>query len=622
MTHYQIVIVRGYPEGKPAEVFFERNFRVPSICEKSGTACCFLVENCYVQQILTVLQNWKSTNSPLVDAVTVCRYGNMFQLLFEAGFCLLTPNGKDLNEVVYAEIRLTSEMVLNKRAGCIAGRAKSVVSTMWKRQSSFHLGIMFREWVRIAKASSRRNSAAMAFAQTRAARQRKMIMSGAFSNWKSTFFRNKTAQAQKTTQKVQASSDKCRKANALLRKQLVEAEAIRSAQAHNQTVMEEIMMYVKKMFPHAKPSALVDSFRRASNMVGGDLHVLVDIAVKLHDYDRGSKRNTAECMKGVLQIFSTMEEEELTLREVLTAFTMMRFGACDPLLGGKRLPKKWNKMAQESALAYCAFRRRNGKSLLEVILESKVSADIQTCIMIISVNMQVPLAQLRRTQGVTFDELLSAVRSKMAGYERSFVIKVKSLTEAKLALRATHHEKPLFMSLCGIPVYHKESFHTMFRMFAHYADKAPCGHLERKLLEKEPKEAIRLIQTIKAMLDVKTFSKKRYITIEDYLMLKGTDYAMRKIFFLSREACFEALHGLIGVTEDSNTEKAKALYNIMREYISKDPNSRKAICERLTGAQEFGADLMCLCKYHISELMIPNTRHHAVEPPLLKISED
>lgn len=623
-THHQLVIVRGNPEGEPADAWFERRFGVPSVCEKSETACCFMVENCYIQQILTVLQNWKSTNSPLIDAVTVCRYGNMFQLLFENGFCLLTPNGKDLNEVVYAEIRLASNMVMNQRAGYVTRRATSVVSTMQKRHSRFFLGITFREWARLAKTGSRRKQAVTAFSQTRATRRKKTIVRRIFSHWKTSFLRNKTAQAQKTARKAHASSGKLKKANVLLREKVAEAEAIGSAQAHNQATTEEIMKYAKKIFPHAKPSALVESFRRASRMVGGDLHVLVDIAVKLHEYGQRSSRGSvpAERMKGMLHILSTMEEEELSLRELMTMFTMMRFGACDPLLGKKFLPETWNKMAEESALAYCAFCKRNGKSLLEIILESKVRADIHTCMMIISINMQVPLAQLRHAGGHTFEELLNAVWVKMAGHERSYVIRVKTLTEAKIAIRAIEKRPKPFLSLGGIPVRNNASFKYMMRMFECYREKTACGDMERKLLEKEPKEAMRLIQTMKAMVEVETFSKKRYTTIEDYFLLKGTDYAMRIVFLLKREACFEALHGLMGVTEDPKTEKAKALHNIMREHIQRSPDSLKRTRNLLVSRPDIGADLVCLCKYHIQTFLIPYTRHNAVEAPHLKNKKD
>ena len=69
------------------------------------------------------------------------------------------------------------------------------------------------------------------------------------------------------------------------------------------------------------------------------------------------------------------------------------------------------------------------------------------------------------------------------------------------------------VSLCGIPVVNQTSFGIMFRMFGLYSEKLPCGKLERKLMETEPKEAMRLIAAMKSLLDVEASSRKHFVTI-------------------------------------------------------------------------------------------------------------
>ena len=73
-------------------------------------------------------------------------------------------------------------------------------------------------------------------------------------------------------------------------------------------------------------------------------------------------------------------------------------------------------------------------------------------------------------------------------------------------------------------------------------------------MKTEPKEAMRLIVAMKNLLDVEASSRKHFVTIEDYLLLKHTDYAMRKMFLLDRIECFRVLRGLMGVKEEPNTE--------------------------------------------------------------------
>ena len=51
---------------------------------------------------------------------------------------------------------------------------------------------------------------------------------------------------------------------------------------------------------------------------------------------------------------------------------------------------------------------------------------------------------------------------------------------------------------------------------------------------------MRLIAAMKSLLDVEASSRKHFVTIEDYLLLKHTDYAMRKMFMLDRRKCFRA----------------------------------------------------------------------------------
>ena len=72
---------------------------------------------------------------------------------------------------------------------------------------------------------------------------------------------------------------------------------------------------------------------------------------------------------------------------------------------------------------------------------------------------------------------------KMSDHQRrqSYVIRVRSLTQAKLANRAAHDggcdSKRPCVSLCGIPVVNQTSFGIMFRMFGLY-EKLPCSKLE------------------------------------------------------------------------------------------------------------------------------------------------
>ena len=100
------------------------------------------------------------------------------------------------------------------------------------------------------------------------------------------------------------------------------------------------------------------------------MQMLVKIASKIHSTAESQQQSAAQRVKGVLRILSVIEAESLTLQQALNAFTLMRFGECDETLGSKRLPKMWNRLTQESALAYVAFRKRDGKSLVETVIES------------------------------------------------------------------------------------------------------------------------------------------------------------------------------------------------------------------------------------------------------------
>ena len=87
--------------------------------------------------------------------------------------------------------------------------------------------------------------------------------------------------------------------------------------------------------------------------------MLVQIASKISSA-AGSKKVT-QCMKGVLRMFSMLDSEGVTLTQALNAFTLMRFGECDETLGSQQLPKEWNRLTQESAFTYVAFRKRDGR---------------------------------------------------------------------------------------------------------------------------------------------------------------------------------------------------------------------------------------------------------------------
>lgn len=641
MTLFQLVIVRGNPGGSamPTDVWFEQSFRAPGLCEQSKDASCFVVDICYVQNILLTLHQWKSnpTTAHLASAVTLCRFGNIVRHVFEAGFHFFTLNGVDVNNAIYVEVRPASTQLMEMRSV----RAKSLVLKLGERQSTMFLATAFRGWAHAAKRSSKRNHSAKAFARIRVARKRKMCMKSTFSRWKIAALQKRTTRtmsnvraemekAQVTTCKQEQRANKLEKTIATLRKRLDElrkrladSEAISSAHANNKKTVEEIMRYAQKMFPRVKDSALVESFRRTSEMVGGDLQMLVQIASKISSATGGEK--VVQHMKGVLRMFSMVESEGVSLTQALNAFTLMRFGECDETLGSQRLPKMWNRLTQESAFAYVAFHKRDGKSLLETVIESKSGpVNINTCMSVIAVNMKIPLLQLKRGEN-SFDDLLNVMWVKMADHQRRryYVIRVRSLTQAKLANRAAHDEETRFnkspcVGLCGIPVVDQTSFNIMFRMFGCYKEKLPCGKLERELMRTEPKEAMRLIAAIKHLLDVEASSRKHFVTIEDYLLLKHTDYAMRKMFLLDRSECFRVLRGLMGVKEEPNTERAQALYSMMREHIKRDPASLKAMCELASVANNFSASLMCMCSKHITEFMIPCSRHHAVVPMKIK----
>ena len=155
MTPFQLVIVRGNPGGAmPTDVWFEQSFRAPGLCEQSKDASCFVVDNCYVQNILLTLHQWKSnpTTAHPASAVTLCRFGNIVRHVFEAGFHFFTLNGVDEQR----HLRRGSTRVHTTLRKCVQCAPSLSCRKLGERQSNMFLATAFRGWAHVAKRSSKK----------------------------------------------------------------------------------------------------------------------------------------------------------------------------------------------------------------------------------------------------------------------------------------------------------------------------------------------------------------------------------------------------------------------------------------------------------------------------------
>ena len=131
---------------------------------------------------------------------------------------------------------------------------------------------------------------------------------------------------------------------AALRKRLADAEALGSARLANEKTVKEIMQYVHKMFPRIGSTDLVESFRKTSEMVGGDMQMLVEIASEIHSTAESQQQSTAQRVKGVLRILSVIRAEphSATGPERVHPDAIRRVRR-DARQCKKRLPEMWNR---------------------------------------------------------------------------------------------------------------------------------------------------------------------------------------------------------------------------------------------------------------------------------------